>query len=40
MEDILTTVRSLEDSELLLEGVSEAIKTKQKNKKEDFSVYY
>ena len=32
MEDILKIVKSLEDSELLLEGVSETIKMKQKKK--------
>ena len=40
MKDILKTVKSLEDSELLQKGVSETIKTKQKNKKEDFLVCY
>ena len=40
MEDILKIVKSLEDSELLLEGVSETIKMKQKNKKQDFLVCY
>ena len=40
MKDILKTVKSLEDSGLLQKGVSETIKTKQKNKKEDFLVCY
>ena len=40
MKDILKIVKSLEDSELLLEGVSETIKMKEKNKKEDFLVRY
>ena len=38
MKDILKMVKSLEDSELLLEGVSEKIKLKQKNEKDDFLV--
>ena len=33
MEDILKMVRSLEDSELLLEGVSETIKNESKEQK-------
>ena len=40
MGDILKIVKSLEDSGLLLEGVIETIKMKQKNKKEDFLVSY
>ena len=40
MKEILKIVKSLEDSELLLEGFSETIKMKQKNKKEDFLVGY
>ena len=48
MKDILETVRSLEDSGLLLKGVSDTIKKelviklkmKLKNKKEDFLVCY
>ena len=40
MKVILEIVRSLEDCGLLLIGVSETIKTKQNNKKEDFLVCY
>ena len=40
MKDILKTVKSLEDYGLLQKGVSETIKTKQKNIKEDFFVCY
>ena len=40
MEDIMKIVKSLEDSGLLLKGVSETIKMKQKNKKEDFLECY
>ena len=40
MKDILRIVKSLQDSGLLLEGDSETIKMKQKNKKEGFLVYY
>ena len=40
MKDILKIVKSLEDSEMLLKGVSETINVKQKNKKEDFLVCY
>ena len=40
MEDILKIVRSLEDSGLLLKGVSEIFKMKLKNKKEDFLICY
>ena len=40
MEDILKNVKSLEDSGLLLEEVSETTKMKQRNKKEDFLVCY
>ena len=36
MEDILKIVRSLEDSGLLLEGVSETIKNKAKEQKRGF----
>ena len=36
MEDILTIVRALEDSGLLLEGVSEAIKNEAKEQKGGF----
>ena len=40
MKDILKIVKSLENSGLLLEGVSEQLKMKQKNKKEDFLICY
>ena len=36
MEDIMKIVKSLEDSGLLLKGVSEKFQMKQKNKKEHF----
>ena len=37
MEDIVKIVKSLEESALLIEGVSETIKIKLKNKTEGFS---
>ena len=40
MEDIIRIVRSLEDSGLLLKGVSKTIQNEIKNKKEDFFVCY
>ena len=40
MEGIIKVVKSLEDSGLLLKGVSETIQMKLKNKKEDFLVCY
>ena len=41
MEDIMKLVKSLEDSGLLIKGVSETIQNKaKKNKKEDFLVCY
>ena len=40
MKDILKIIKSLEDSGLLLEGVSETIKMEQKNEMEDFLVCY
>ena len=40
MDDILKIVKSLEDSRVLLEGVSETIQMKLKNKEEDFLVCY
>ena len=40
VEDILKIAKSLEESGILLKGVSETIKMKQKNKKEDFLVCY
>ena len=40
MKDITKIVKPLEDSGLLIKGVSETIKMKQKNKKEDFFQCY
>ena len=40
MEDIIKIIKSLEESGLLSEGVSETIKMNQKNKKEEFIVCY
>ena len=40
MEDILKIVKSLEDSGLLLERVSETIKNEAKKQKGDFLVCY
>ena len=40
MNDIMKIVKSLEDSGLLIKGVSETIKNKAKEKKEDFSECY
>ena len=36
MNDIMKTVQALEDSNILLKGVTKQLKTKQKNKKKDF----
>ena len=36
MSDIVKTIQALEDSNILLKGITKTIKTKQKNKKEDF----
>ena len=36
MKDLIEIVKSLEDSGLLLKGVSETIQHKLKNKKKDF----
>ena len=36
MNDIMKAVRALEDSNILLKGITKTIKMKQKNKKEDF----
>ena len=36
MNDIMKIVQALEDSNVLLKGVTKTIKMKQKNKKEDF----
>ena len=40
MGDFLNIVKSLEDSGVLLKGVSETIQMKLKNKEEDFLVCY
>ena len=40
MKYILRIVKSLEDSDLFLKGVSETIQNEVKNKKEDFLVCY
>ena len=39
MEDIMKILKSLEDSGLL-KGVNETLKSKEKNKKEDFLICY
>ena len=36
MNDIIKIIQALEDSNILLKGVTKTIKMKQKNKKEDF----
>ena len=40
MDDIMKIVKSLKESGLLMKGVSETIKMKQKNKKVDFLTCY
>ena len=40
MEDIMKTVKSLEESGLLIKAISETIKNEQKSKKEDFFQCY
>ena len=40
MDDILKIVKSLENSGVLLKGVSEKFNMKLKNKEEDFLVFY
>ena len=40
MNDIINIIKSLEESELLIKGVSETIKNKAKQQKEDFSECY
>ena len=40
MKDIIGIVKALEDSGLLLKGVSEQFKMKLKKKREDFLVSY
>ena len=36
MNDMIKIVQALEDSNILLQGITKTIKMKQKNKKEDF----
>ena len=40
MEDIMKIIKSVEDSGILLKGVTEIIRNKTKNKKEHFLVCY
>ena len=40
MEDIIKIIKSLEDSGLLLKGVTETVQNEVKEKKEDFLVCY
>ena len=40
VEEVMKIVKSLEESGLLIKGVSETIKMKQKNKKVDFLACY
>ena len=40
MNDIMKLIKSLEESSLLIEGVSETIKNEAKNKKMNFSEHY
>ena len=40
MNDIINIIKSLEESELLIKGISETIKNKAKQQKEDFSECY
>ena len=40
MEDIMKIVMSLEDSGLLIKGISKTIKTEANKQKEDFSEFY
>ena len=40
MEDIMKIIKSIEDSGISLKGVTETIRNKNKNKKEDFLVCY
>ena len=40
MEDIIKIVKPLEESGLLLKGVTETVKNEVKNKKQDFLVCY
>ena len=36
MNDIIKIIQALEDSDILLKGVTKTIKNEKKNKKEDF----
>ena len=38
--DIIRIIKSLEDSGLLIKGVTETVQNEKKNKKEDFLVHY
>ena len=40
MEDVIKIIKSLEDSGLLLKGVTETVQNEVKEKKEDFLVCY
>ena len=40
MEDIVKIVKSLKESGLIVKGIIETLKIRQKNKKEDFFQYY
>ena len=40
MEDIMKIAKSMEESGLLVKGISEQLKLNQRNKKEDFAQYY
>ena len=40
MEDIIKIVKSLENSGLLLKGVTETVQNEAKEQKEDFLMYY
>ena len=40
MDDLIEIVKSLEDSGLLLKGVTESVQNEVKNKEADFLVYY
>ena len=40
VNDIMKTIKSLEEPRLLIKSVSQTIKIKQKNKKEDLSECY
>ena len=40
LNEIMKIVQALDDSNILLKGVTKRLKTKQKNKKEDFYACY